>query len=188
MRSFLYRIVLLCLVIIIQIGLITIDASPLVVALFLSVTVLVAGVWMAYLHSRFMMAMTPVVVAVLMTVIAIKVFEPRFFVPANEKGWFPLSLFVSIPFYIYLSYLLEVEEKRRAFRANVIGFLRGAAEEIRRSTREQREAGNRHDTTELVSLDELQSREGKEPEVISPTKDQEEQGAPKRDKRKIILD
>ncbi|MFV1428303.1 hypothetical protein QMK70_29930, partial [Klebsiella pneumoniae] len=43
---------------------------------------------------------------------------------------------VSIPFYFYLSYLLEIEEKRRTFRANVIGFLRGVSEEIRRSTRE----------------------------------------------------
>ncbi|MDX8629560.1 hypothetical protein SM206_22315, partial [Salmonella enterica] len=52
MRSFLYRILLLCFVIIVQIGLIAIDASPLVVAMFLSLTALVAGVWMAYLHSR----------------------------------------------------------------------------------------------------------------------------------------
>ncbi len=44
MRSFLYRILLLCFVIIVQIGLIAIDASPLVVAMFLSLTALVAGV------------------------------------------------------------------------------------------------------------------------------------------------
>lgn len=136
MRSFLYRILLLCFVIIVQIGLIAIDASPLVVAMFLSLTALVAGVWMAYLHSRFLMAVTPVVISVLMATLAMKMFEPRLFVSASEKGWFPLSLFVSIPFYFYLSYLLEIEEKRRTFRANVIGFLRGVSEEIRRSTRE----------------------------------------------------
>lgn len=118
----LYRILLLCFVIIVQIGLIAIDASPLVVAMFLSLTALVAGVWMAYLHSRFLMAVTPVVISVLMATLAMKMFEPRLFVSASEKGWFPLSLFVSIPFYFYLSYLLEIEEKRRTFRANVIGF------------------------------------------------------------------
>lgn len=148
MRSFLYRILLLCFVIIVQIGLIAIDASPLVVAMFLSLTALVAGVWMAYLHSRFLMAVTPVVVSVLMATLAMKMFEPRLFVSASEKGWFPLSLFVSIPFYFYLSYLLEIEEKRRTFRANVIGFLRGVSEEIRRSTREHRDQGEiRHGGT-----------------------------------------
>lgn len=157
MRSFLYRILLLCFVIIVQIGLIAIDASPLVVAMFLSLTALVAGVWMAYLHSRFLMAVTPVVISVLMATLAMKMFEPRLFVSASEKGWFPLSLFVSIPFYFYLSYLLEIEEKRRTFRANVIGFLRGVSEEIRRSTREHRDQGEiRHGGTELGSIDELQ--------------------------------
>ncbi|EOX6821578.1 hypothetical protein ACPU7Z_004830, partial [Salmonella enterica subsp. enterica serovar Typhimurium] len=189
MRSFLYRILLLCFVIIVQIGLIAIDASPLVVAMFLSLTALVAGVWMAYLHSRFLMAVTPVVISVLMATLAMKMFEPRLFVSASEKGWFPLSLFVSIPFYFYLSYLLEIEEKRRTFRANVIGFLRGVSEEIRRSTREHRDQGEiRHGGTELGSIDELQRGEAKEPEVISSTSDQKEQGTPKRDKRKIILD
>ncbi|ELP7277905.1 hypothetical protein QTU77_004623, partial [Salmonella enterica] len=77
MRSFLYRILLLCFVIIVQIGLIAIDASPLVVAMFLSLTALVAGVWMAYLHSRFLMAVTPVVISVLMATLAMKMFEPR---------------------------------------------------------------------------------------------------------------
>lgn len=185
MRSFLYRILLLCFVIIVQIGLIAIDASPLVVAMFLSLTALVAGVWMAYLHSRFLMAVTPVVISVLMATLAMKMFEPRLFVSASEKGWFPLSLFVSIPFYFYLSYLLEIEEKRRTFRANVIGFLRGVSEEIRRSTREHRDQGEiRHGGTELGSIDELQRGEAKEPEVISSTSDQKEQGTPKRDKRK----
>lgn len=187
MRSFLYRILLLCFVIIVQIGLIAIDASPLVVVL--SLTALVAGVWMAYLHSRFLMAVTPVVVSVLMATLAMKMFEPRLFVSVSEKGWFPLSLFVSIPFYFYLSYLLEIEEKRRTFRANVIGFLRGVSEEIRRSTREHRDQGEtRHGGTELGSIDELQRGEAKEPEDISSTSDQKEQGTPKRDKRKIILD
>lgn len=168
---------------------IAIDASPLVVAMFLSLTALVAGVWMAYLHSRFLMAVTPVVISVLMATLAMKMFEPRLFVSASEKGWFPLSLFVSIPFYFYLSYLLEIEEKRRTFRANVIGFLRGVSEEIRRSTREHRDQGEiRHGGTELGSIDELQRGEAKEPEVISSTSDQKEQGTPKRDKRKIILD
>lgn len=189
MRSFLYRILLLCFVIIVQIGLIAINASPLVVAMFLSLTALVAGVWMAYLHSRFLMAVTPVVVSVLMATLAMKMFEPRLFVSASEKGWFPLSLFVSIPFYFYLSYLLEIEEKRRTFRANVIGFLSGVSEEIRRSTIEHRDQGEiRHGGTELGSIDELQRGEAKEPEVISSTSDQKEQGTPKRDKRKIILD
>lgn len=153
MRSFLYRILLLCFVIIVQIGLIAIDASPLVVAMFLSLTALVAGVWMAYLHSRFLMAVTPVVIFVLMATLAMKMFEPRLFVSASEKGWFPLSLFVSIPFYFYLSYLLEIEEKRRTFRANVIGFLRGVSERFRRSTREHRDQGEiRHGGTELGVL------------------------------------
>ncbi|MFX3063673.1 hypothetical protein V6103_24185, partial [Klebsiella pneumoniae] len=39
-----------------------------------------------------------------------------------------------------------------------------------------------------TSIDELQRGEAKEPEVISSTSDQKEQGTPKRDKRKIILD
>lgn len=188
MRSFLYRIVLLCLTVVIQIVLIAIDASPLVVALFLALTTLAAGLWMAYLHSRFLMAVVPVIVSALMAFFAIRVFDPILFLPANESGWLSLSLFVSIPFYIYLSYLLEVEEKRREFRSNVIGFLRGAAEEIRRSTRERREAERSQDATALGSLDELKQADAKEPEVISPPSDREDQSAPTRDKRKIILD
>ncbi len=114
---------------------------------------------MAYLHSRFLMAVTPVVISVLMATLAMKMFEPRLFVSASEKGWFPLSLFVSIPFYFYLSYLLEIEEKRRTFRANVIGFLRGVSEEIRRSTREHRDQGEiRHGGTELGVLTNYKGR------------------------------
>ncbi|WP_394804037.1 MULTISPECIES: hypothetical protein [Citrobacter] len=60
---------------------------------------------MAYLHSRFLMAVTPVVVSVLMATLAMKMFEPRLFVSASEKGWFPLSLFVSIPFLRILIYV-----------------------------------------------------------------------------------
>lgn len=81
----LYRILLLCFVIIVQIGLIAIDASPLVVAMFLSLTALVAGVWMAYLHSRFLMAVTPVVVSVLMATLAMKMLSrDSLFLPAKR--------------------------------------------------------------------------------------------------------
>lgn len=81
----LYRILLLCFVIIVQIGLIAIDASPLVVAMFLSLTALVAGVWMAYLHSRFLMAVTPVVISVLMATLAMKMLSrDSLFLPAKR--------------------------------------------------------------------------------------------------------
>ena len=51
-----------------------------------------------------------------------------------------------------------------------------------------RRAGAGKSFPRLGRLDELQRGEAKEPEVISSTSDQKEQGTPKRDKRKIILD
>ncbi|WP_387691622.1 hypothetical protein [Photorhabdus sp. RM71S] len=66
--------------------------------------------------------------------------------------------------------------------------MRGAVEEIRRSTRERREVERSNESTELGGLDELQSGEGREPEVISSSSDSEEHDTSKRDKRKIILD
>ncbi|HGS4434352.1 TPA: hypothetical protein ACMDNU_003488 [Vibrio cholerae] len=51
-----------------------------------------------------------------------------------------------------------------------------------------RRAGAEKSFPRLGSLDELQRGDAKDPEVISSTSDQKEQGTPKRDKRKIILD
>ncbi|WP_347364464.1 hypothetical protein [Vibrio vulnificus] len=195
MRSFIYRIGILGLVVLSQVLLSVLGVSSLVIALFLSSMILIIGIWMAKLHGCYRMGVGPVLIAGAVMTMCFFVFELSLIRQVTVELYAAKSAIASLPLYFYLSYLLEVEDKRRAFRNNVKDIFIEISREIGREV-SSAITSKRQERSEMLenppSINDLHDSQERAPDVAveeqpKNTADQDK-SKPSKNKRKVILD